>query len=115
MLDGGAYGRDLPDDQQPQEAKNLVSYSNIRRRACAPGPIRSGMYGSAGTYQKTANDEIVLLPMMDQNRDRAWKRSWTSEGIDVYVGLSRSRLLLRARAKLDRTEPEIPDHEKIVI
>ena len=48
-----------------QEAENwfLCQISAAGHRS--NGPIRSGMYGSAGTYQKTANEEIVLLPMME--------------------------------------------------
>ena len=66
VLDGGAYGVICPMINTRQEAENLVSYSKYPPRGTrSNGPIRSGMYGSAGTYQKTANEEIVLLPMME--------------------------------------------------
>src|SRR5258707_5312960 len=66
VLDGGAYGVICPMINTKQEAENLVSYSKYPPRGVrSNGPIRSGMYGSGGTYQKTANDEIILLPMME--------------------------------------------------
>src|SRR3982074_3486718 len=66
VLDGGAYGVICPMINTPEEAKALVSYSKYPPMGVrSNGPIRSGMYGGAGTYQKTANDEIVLLPMME--------------------------------------------------
>jgi 4-hydroxy-2-oxoheptanedioate aldolase len=66
VLDGGAYGVICPMINTPQEAKNLVAYSKYPPMGVrSNGPIRSGLYGSAGTYQKTANQEIVLLPMME--------------------------------------------------
>src|SRR5216684_2424315 len=66
VLDGGAYGVICPMINTKQEAENLVAYSKYPPRGTrSNGPIRSGMYGSAGTYQQTANDEIVLLPMME--------------------------------------------------
>jgi 4-hydroxy-2-oxoheptanedioate aldolase len=66
VLDGGAYGVICPMVNTKQEAENLVSYAKYPPRGTrSNGPIRSGMYGSAGAYQQTANEEIVLLPMME--------------------------------------------------
>ena len=66
VLDAGAYGLICPMINSKEEAENLVSYSKYPPRGTrSNGPIRAGMYGSAGTYQQTANDEIVLLPMME--------------------------------------------------
>jgi 4-hydroxy-2-oxoheptanedioate aldolase len=89
VLDGGAYGLICPMINAPQEAKDLVSYSKYPPMGVrSNGPIRAGMYGSAGTYQKTANEEIVLLPMMETKT---------------------------AVPKLDRDEPEILKiYEKII-
>ena len=65
VLDGGAYGVICPMINTPQEAKNLVAYSKYPPMGVrSNGPIRAGMYGTAGSYQKTANEDIVLLPMM---------------------------------------------------
>src|ERR1700759_159734 len=66
VLDGGAYGVICPMINPPQEAKNLVSYSKYPPAGVrSNGPIRAGQYGTAGSYQKTANDEIGLLPMIE--------------------------------------------------
>src|SRR6201987_3363618 len=65
-LDGVAYGVICPMINTPQEAKNLVAYSKYPPKGVrSNGPIRSGMYGGGGPHQQTANDEIVLLPMME--------------------------------------------------
>ena len=66
VLDAGAYGVICPMINTKEEAKNLVQYAKYPPKGTrSNGPIRAGMYGSAGSYQKTANDEIVLLPMME--------------------------------------------------
>src|SRR5260370_2793554 len=66
VLDAGAYGVICPMINTRQEAEKLVSYCKYPPRGTrSNGPIRYSMYGSAGTYQKTANEEIVLLPMME--------------------------------------------------
>jgi 4-hydroxy-2-oxoheptanedioate aldolase len=81
------------------------------------GPIRAGMYGTAGTYQKTANDEIVLLPMMEtKTAIENMEAILDVQGIDgVYIGPSDLGFSYGLEPKLDRTEPEILKiYEKIV-
>ena len=89
VLDGGAYGVICPMINTKQEAENLVQYAKYPPRGTrSNGPIRSGMYGSAGTYQQTANDEIVLLPMMETKTAVENMESILDvEGINgVYIG-----------------------------
>ena len=118
VLDGGAYGVICPMINTPQEAKNLVSYSKYPPKGVrSNGPIRSGMYGSAGTYQKTANDEIVLLPMMEtKTAIENMEAILDVEGIDgVYIGPSDLGFSYGLVPKLDRDEPEILKiYEKII-
>ncbi|MCP4620115.1 MAG: 2,4-dihydroxyhept-2-ene-1,7-dioic acid aldolase [Bradyrhizobium sp.] len=118
VLDGGAYGVICPMINTPQEAKNLVSYSKYPPKGVrSNGPIRAGMYGSAGTYQKTANDEIVLLPMMEtKTAVENMEAILDVEGIDgVYIGPSDLGFSYGLEPKLDRTEPEILKiYEKII-
>src|SRR5665647_1478807 len=101
-----------------QEAENLVQYAKYPPRGTrSNGPIRSGMYGSAGTYQKTANDEIVLLPMMETKTAVENMESILDvEGINgVYIGPSDLGFSYGLVPKLDRDEPEILKiYEKIV-
>jgi 4-hydroxy-2-oxoheptanedioate aldolase len=73
------------------------------------GPIRAAMYGEASDYQKIANDEVLVIAMIE-----------TQEGIDnideilsvpgisgIYVGPSDMGFSLGLIPKLDREEPLI--------
>src|SRR6185437_1815851 len=73
------------------------------------GPIRAAMYGEASSYQKTANDEVLVIPMIE-----------TQQGIDnidailsvpgisgIYIGPSDMGLSLGMIPTLDREEPKI--------
>jgi 4-hydroxy-2-oxoheptanedioate aldolase len=101
-----------------EEAKNLVQYAKYPPKGTrSNGPIRSGMYGSAGGYQQTANDEIVLLPMMETKTAIENMESILDvEGINgVYIGPSDLGFSYGLVPKLDRDEPEILKiYEKIV-
>jgi len=101
-----------------EEAEKLVAYSKYPPRGTrSNGPIRSGMYGSAGTYQATANDEIVLLPMMETKTAVENMESILDvDGINgVYIGPSDLGFSYGLVPKLDRNEPEILKiYEKIV-
>jgi 4-hydroxy-2-oxoheptanedioate aldolase len=101
-----------------EECENLVAYSKYPPRGTrSNGPIRSGMYGSAGTYQQTANDEIVLLPMMETRTAVENMESILDvEGINgVYIGPSDLGFSYGLVPKLDREEPEILKiYEKII-
>ena len=75
------------------------------------------MYGEASSYQKTANDEIMIIPMIE-----------TQEGIDnideilavpgisgIYIGPSDMGLSLGLHPTLDREEPLILGiYEKLI-
>ena len=73
------------------------------------GPIRAAMYGEASSYQATANNEILVIPMIE-----------TQAGIDnideilsvpgisgIYIGPSDMGLSLGMIPILDREEPVI--------
>jgi 4-hydroxy-2-oxoheptanedioate aldolase len=118
VLDGGAYGVICPMINTPEEAKNLVAYSKYPPMGSrSNGPIRAGLYGTVGSYQKTANDEIVLLPMMETKTAIANMEAILDvEGINgVYIGPSDLGFSYGLVPKLDRDEPEILKiYEKIV-
>src|SRR5256714_6988345 len=66
VLDGGAYGVICPMVNTREEAQALVSYCRYPPKGQrSNGPIRAAMYGVAGDYQKTANDEILVIPMIE--------------------------------------------------
>src|SRR5260370_36598927 len=95
-----------------QEAKTLVQCAKYPPRGTrSNGPIRSGMYGSAGTYQQTANDEIVLLPMMETKTAVENMESILDvEGINgVYIGPPDLGFSSRLVPKPGPADAEIPN------
>ena len=110
VLDGGAWGVICPMVNNVAEAKALVSYALYPPKGKrSNGPIRAGAYGSATPYQATANDEVLIIPMIE-----------TQEAIDnidaildvpgisgIYVGPSDLGLSLGLVPKLDREEPQV--------
>ena len=65
-LDGGAWGIICPMVNNQAEAQALATaclYPPTGKRS--NGPIRAAMYGAASDYQKTANDEILVIPMIE--------------------------------------------------
>jgi 4-hydroxy-2-oxoheptanedioate aldolase len=109
-LDGGAYGIICPMVNTKAEAEALVSYCRYPPKgARSNGPIRAGSYGSAGEYQRTANDEILVIPMIEtkeavENIDAILD----VPGIDaIYVGPSDLAFSLGLTPKLDSEEPQV--------
>ena len=118
VLDAGAYGVICPMINTAEEAKNLVVACKYPPRGNrSNGPIRVGMYGEAGSYQQTANDETLCFPMLET---RAAIENMESildvEGIaGVYVGPSDLGFSYGYVPRLDRDEPEILRiYEKLV-
>jgi 4-hydroxy-2-oxoheptanedioate aldolase len=110
VLDAGAYGLICPMINSVAEAQALVSYAMYPPRgARSNGPIRAGIYGASTGYQKTANDDIIVLAMIET------KQAVESlEGIldvpgltGVYIGPSDLGFSYGLIPILDREEPEI--------
>ena len=118
VLDGGAWGVICPMVNTPAESKALASYclyppSGNRSN----GPIRAAAYGEASPYQSIANDEVLVIPMIE-----------TQEAIDnidaildvpgvsgIYVGPSDLGFSLGLKPMLDHEEPQIfKIYEKLV-
>src|ERR1700758_3988341 len=101
-----------------EEAENFVSFCKYPPRGTrSNGPIRAGMYGSVGTYQQTANQDTVCLPMMEtRTAVENMEAILDVEGIDgVYIGPSDLGFSYGLVPKLDREEPEIlAIYEKII-
>jgi 4-hydroxy-2-oxoheptanedioate aldolase len=109
-LDGGAWGIICPMVNNKAEAKALADaclYPPMGKRS--NGPIRAGAYGSATPYQRIANENVLVIPMIE-----------TQEGIDnideilsvpgisgIYIGPSDMGLSLGLIPILDREEPLI--------
>jgi 4-hydroxy-2-oxoheptanedioate aldolase len=66
VLDGGAMGVVCPMVNSREAAEALVQYAKYPPRgARSNGPIRAAMYGEATSYQSTANDETLVIPMIE--------------------------------------------------
>src|SRR5258707_11956717 len=118
VLDGGAWGVICPMVNTPHEAKALASaclYPPSGKRS--NGPIRAVMYGEASAYQSIANEEVLIIPMIE-----------TQEAIDnidaildvpgisgIYIGPSDLGLSLGLVPNLDRAEPQLlPAYDKLL-
>ena len=117
VLDGGAWGVICPMVNTAAQAQALASaclYPPAGKRS--NGPIRAAMYGEASAYQTIANDEILVIPMIE-----------TQEAIDnidgildvpgisgIYIGPSDLGFSLGLKPMLDREEPIFPIYEKLV-
>ncbi len=91
VLDAGAYGVICPMINTKDEAAALVSYMRYPPAGKrSNGPIRAAIYGTAGAYQKTANDEILCMPMIEtQQAIDNLDSILDVPGIDaVYIGPS---------------------------
>ena len=110
VLDAGAYGVICPMVNTEAEARALVQYCKYPPRGTrSNGPIRAALYGEAGSYQATANDDVLVIPMIEtQSALDNLEAILDVPGIDaIYVGPSDLGLSLGMAPKLDREEPEI--------
>ena len=116
-LDAGAAGIICPMVNTPDEARALVKamrYPPLGSRS--HGPIRAGVYGEAGTYYKTANDDVICMPMIETEEAVRNDAILDVAGIDaVYMGPGDLGLSMGLPPALDREEPEILKHYETVI
>lgn len=109
VLDAGAYGVICPMINTKAEAEAFVSackYPPLGTRS--NGPVRAILYGGPG-YQQTANDEILVLPMIETRTALDNLEAILDvPGIDaIYIGPSDLGFSLGLVPKLDREEPEV--------
>ena len=118
VLDAGAYGVICPMVNTVAEAKAFVSYCRYPPAgARSNGPIRAGIYGVSTGYQKTANEEVLCIPMIETAEAVSNLEAILDvPGIDaVYIGPSDLGFSMGLIPVLDREEPEILKiYEKIV-
>lgn len=109
VLDAGAYGVICPMVNNKQDAQALVAackYPPHGKRS--NGPIRPALYRPGGAYQKHANDEVMVLPIIEtgeavENIDEILD----VPGIDgIYVGPSDLAFSIGEEPRLDREEPK---------
>jgi 4-hydroxy-2-oxoheptanedioate aldolase len=110
VLDAGAYGIICPMINSVAEAEAFVSYCKYPPQgARSNGPIRAAMYGEATGYQKTANDEIIVMAMIETKQAvEALDAILDVPGLTgVYIGPSDLGFSYGLVPILDREEPEI--------
>ena len=110
VLDAGAYGVICPMVNTRAEAEAFVSYVRYPPAGKrSNGPIRAGIYGQGTTYQSTANDEILCIPMVEtQEAVDNLEAILDVPGVDaVYVGPSDLGFSMGLPPILDREEPQI--------
>ena len=109
VLDGGAYGVICPMINTKAEAEAFVAackYPPVGTRS--NGPVRAAIYGGP-TYQQTANDEVLVLPMIETRTALDNLEAILDvPGIDaIYIGPSDLGFSLGLPPRLDREEPEV--------
>jgi len=112
VLDGGAYGVICPMVNTQDQAEAFVAAARYPPAgARSNGPIRAGIYGVSTSYQKTANDEVLCIPMIETRQALDNLDAILSvPGIDaIYVGPSDLGFSMGLEPKLDREEPQILD------
>ena len=112
VLDAGAYGIICPMINTRAEAEAFVSYCRYPPAGKrSNGPIRAGIYGVSTSYQSTANQEVLCLPMIEtQEAVDNLDAILDVPGIDaVYIGPSDLGFSMGLIPVLDREEQVILD------
>ena len=110
VLDAGAYGVICPMINTVEAAQAFVSYCRYPPAGDrSNGPIRAGIYGVSTGYQKTANEEVLCIPMIETKEAIANLDAILDvPGIDaVYIGPSDLGFSHGLIPILDREEPEM--------
>ncbi len=110
VLDAGAYGVICPMVNTAAEAEAFVSYCRYPPAGARSNePIRAGIYGASTGYQKTANEEVLCIPMIETREAVANLEAILDvPGVDaVYIGPSDLGFSHGLAPILDREEPEM--------
>jgi 4-hydroxy-2-oxoheptanedioate aldolase len=117
ILDAGAYGVICPMINTREEAEALVQACKYPPRGYRSwGPVRASIY-AGGDYGDHANDDIVVMPMIEtalalKNLDDIL----SVPGIDaVYVGPSDLSLALGCKPRLDQTDPPVVEAQRKIL
>jgi 4-hydroxy-2-oxoheptanedioate aldolase len=106
VLDGGAYGVICPMVNTKEQCEALVSACPYPPKGTrSNGTIRAGAY----EYQKTENDEILVIPMIETRESLDNLDAILDvPGIDgIYLGPGDLGFSLGMVPKLDREEPQV--------
>ena len=109
-LDAGAWGIICPMVNSKAEAEALVSACRYPPKgARSNGPIRHSTYAAASNYQQIANDEVLVIPMIEtQQAINNLESILDVPGVDaIYVGPSDLAFSYGMTPKLDHDDPKI--------
>jgi 4-hydroxy-2-oxoheptanedioate aldolase len=110
VLDGGAQGVIAPMVNTREQALALVAAAKYPPAGSrSNGPIRAGLGYPAGGYQRTANDDVLVIPMIETREALDNLEAILDvPGIDmIYVGPSDLGFSLGLPPMMDREEPQI--------
>ena len=110
VLDGGAYGVICPMINTADEARAFVAACLYPPKGVrSNGPIRHAGYGAASPYQSTANDEILVMAMIETRTamDNLEAILDVPDLTGVYVGPSDMAFSYGLAPSMDREEPEM--------
>jgi 4-hydroxy-2-oxoheptanedioate aldolase len=110
VLDAGAGGVICPMVNTEEQARAFISYCKYPPAGSrSNGPVRAGIYGASTGYQKTANEEILCIPMIETKEAvDNMKAILDVPGVDaVYIGPSDLGFSYGLLPILDREEPQI--------
>lgn len=110
VLDAGAWGVICPMVNTEEQARAFVDACLYPPRGSrSNGPSRAAVYGERGTYQTFANDEVLIIPMIETAEAVENLTSILDvEGVSgVYVGPSDLGFSYGLPPVFDRQEPEM--------
>ena len=110
VLDAGAYGVICPMVNTAEQARAFVSYCRYPPvGARSNGPIRHGVHMPIPTYQQTANEDVLCIPMVEtvealENLDAIL----AVPGVNaIYVGPTDLSFSLGVPPRVDQDDPRL--------
>jgi 4-hydroxy-2-oxoheptanedioate aldolase len=110
VLDAGAYGVICPMVNTADQARAFVSYCRYPPvGARSNGPIRHGVYMPIPTYQQTANEDVLCIPMIETVEAlENLEAILAVPGIDaVYIGPTDMCFSLGIPPRVDQDDPRL--------
>jgi 4-hydroxy-2-oxoheptanedioate aldolase len=118
VLDAGAYGVICPMLNTREQVREFISYCKYPPVGTrSNGPVRAGLYAPKTGYQKTANEEVLCIPMIETADALTNLESILDvPGVDaIYIGPSDLGFSLGLPPMLDREESLILEaYERIL-
>ena len=117
ILDAGAYGIICPMINTRREAEALVAAARYYPAGYRSwGPVRASIYAGTDYSAPKANEEILVIPMIETGEAvKNIDDILSVPGIDaVYVGPADLSLTLGCTPKLDQTEAPVVEAQQVI-